>query len=56
MYREVNKKIKECIRNRNNYNKIEFDNKNFKEVTETREKLNKKVEFDMNLRKAISKK
>lgn len=56
MYREVNKKLKEYIRKRKDYNKIEFDRSNFKEVTDTREKLNKKIDFYANLRKAISKK
>ena len=56
MYQAINKNLNKSVREREEINKIEFDNNNFKKVTEIRKQANKKVEFYMNLRKAISKK
>lgn len=55
MYQEVNKKLKWEIKNKVNFNKIDFNGKRFDDVKKTRDELNKKVDFFFNLRKAISK-
>lgn len=48
-------KLKWEIKNKVNFNKIDFNGKRFDDVKKTRDELNKKVDFFFNLRKAISK-
>ena len=55
MLKEINRKLNECIRAKKDFNKIEFSNDNFDRITKDRKEIKKKIEFYINLRRALNK-